>query len=824
VRVDLRAINVRGGAPSPSDIILSHAARRERRMSEITAIANEKALKDLEFERMRSLVLAHASSPLGEEALRALRPSADRAEIEAAVDEVNEAIGFLERRGRFSLGAIRDLALLLRRARDSAFLDGEEFLEVLHTIDGTREIRAQLAGEEGTPRLRAHADRLTGGGDALRRQIVRVLDERGDVRDDASANLKDLVRRSRTLESRLETKLRAVIDRHPELISEGVITRRRGRLVIPIRSGATGAMDFVVHDRSSSGQTLYAEPTALVAENNQLAELSGEVRDEIRRILRELTEAFVAAEPALLRDRAVLAHLDSLFARASYAGAHRCAFPTLGRRILLRDARHPLLSAESVVPITFSLGDRHRMTVITGPNTGGKTVTLKTVGLLALMVQSAIPIPASPDSELPILFRVRTDIGDEQSIEQSLSTFSAHMVNLISILREASAGDLVLLDELGAGTDPEEGAALGLAMLEDLLESGALVAASTHLTPLKFFAVRHPEIQTASMEFDLETLSPTFRVIEGLPGKSNAFAIAERLGLGGELVRRARDFRTHGEIRAEDIIEELHRERSALARLREDADRERGEMRRFREEYERKLGRLEEQKETELSTRLRALEASLRDGQRRLEEILARANADARADVTRRGLQDVSALREELRERRGDLERGGEDARIDPGSVEAGQLVCVSSLAADGRVVHFDEGGKVIVDLDGIRVTTELDDLAPPRGRDDSETPRERRRARVRRPRPESVPLQLNVRGKTVAEALRELEDYLDQLLLADIRSASVLHGKGTGTLRNAVHAYLGSCSFVATYGFAPPNQGGEGVTVFELAGDEGRD
>jgi len=792
-------------------------------MNEATAIANEKALRDLEFERMREIVQSYATSSLGEEAIRSLVPTADRAVIDRGIAEVGEAISYLETRGAFSLGPVRDLAPLLRRGRESAFLDGEEFLVVLQTIDGAREIRQRLDDVEGFPRLSEHAGRLTGGGETLRTKIVRVLDERGDVRDDASAELKSLTRRARTMESRLETKLRSLIDRHPELISEAVITRRRGRVVVPIRSGATGAMDFVVHDRSASGQTLYAEPTALVTENNQLAELTGEIRDEIRRILRELTETFVDAEPALLRDRAVLAHLDSLFARASFAGAYRCAFPTIGRRITLRSARHPLLQRETVVPITLSLGNRQRMTVITGPNTGGKTVTLKTLGLLTLMVQSAIPIPASPDSEVTIVSKIRTDIGDEQSIEQSLSTFSAHMVNLISILRESDAKTLVLLDELGAGTDPEEGAALGLAMIEALLESDALVAVSTHLTPLKFFAVRHPEIQTASMEFDLETLSPTFHVIEGLPGKSNAFVIAERLGLDSGLVARAREYLTHGEIRAEDIIEELHRERQALAKHREEAEADRAEMRGLRTEYERKLASFEEERERDLAGRLRELEDSLREGQRTLEEILARARADARSEAVREGLHEVAELRSRASERRDRLERTDEGA-FDASTVEPGQRVRVRSLDADGRVVHVDADGRVSVDMDGIRVATGIADLGPPRGGARQESPRERRRTRVRRPRPEHVPLQLNVRGKTVAEALRDVEEYLDQLLLADMRSASVLHGKGTGTLRNAVQAYLASCSFVSSYGVAPPNQGGDGVTVFDLKGEEAGD
>ena len=784
---------------------------------ETLRVADDKALRDLEFERMRQIVKGYASSSLGEEAIDRLDPTSDREAIETGITEVEEAIGYLEGHDRFSLGPVRDLAPLLSRAKESVLLDGEEFLVVLRTIDGTRELRDRLAEEEDAVRLREHASRLTGGGDRLRTSIVRALDERGNVRDDATPELKALVRRSRTIESRVETKLRALIDRHPELISETVVTRRRGRLVVPIRSGATGAMEFVVHDRSASGQTLYAEPTALVSDNNQLAEISGQIRDEIRRILRELTETFLSSEAALLRDRAVLAHLDSVFARAGFAGAYRCAFPRLGTTIALRGARHPLLPRDSVVPVTLSLGGAQRMTVITGPNTGGKTVTLKTIGLLTLMVQAAIPIPASPDSEVAIVSRVRTDIGDEQSIEQSLSTFSAHMKNLVRILGDADVDSLILLDELGAGTDPEEGAALGLAILEALLESQAYVASSTHLTPLKLFAIQHPEIKTASMEFDLETLSPTYRVIEGIPGRSNAFVIAERLGLSSDLVARARAFLSHGEIRAEDIIDELHRERQALARRREEAERDRVDVRRMRSEYERKLADFEQAAEVEMDGRLGDLETALRDGQTRLERILAEANAAARAEVVRNGLHEVAELRDEMKRRKEDLDRADEAETLDPASLEVGQLVRVRSLASDGSVAQIDPGGRVVVDLNGIRVTTDTADLTPPKRRHREEAPP--KRSRVRRPRSAQVPLQINVRGKTVSEALREVEAYLDQLLLADIRSASILHGKGTGTLRAAIHAYLGSCAFVACFDFAPPNQGGEGVTVFELGG-----
>jgi len=784
-------------------------------------IVNEKTLRDLEFDRLKGVVKEHATSSLGEEAVDRLAPTVDRGAIDRGVAEVNEAIAFLGDRGRFSLGGVRDLVPVLQRAKESAYLDGEAFLDVLRTIEGTLAVRGSLVDQEEWPLLAAIAERLTAGGQELGRSIRRTIDERGAVREDASRKLSELTNRRKALERRIEERLQTLIDRRPEVISEPVITRRGGRLVVPIRSGAVGAMEFVVHDRSGTGQTLYAEPTSLVSENNAVSELAEEIRAEIRRILRELTDAFLAAEPSFLRDRAILSHVDSLFARGSYAIADRCAFPQFGKRIVLRNARHPLLPMDRAVPISLSLGRDARMAVITGPNTGGKTVTLKTIGLLTLMAQSAIPIPASPDSELMIVSRVRSDIGDEQSISQNLSTFSAHMRNIVSLLEEADAETIVLLDELGAGTDPQEGAALGLAVVEALLESEAIVAISTHLTPLKYFAIRHPNVKTASMEFDVESLSPTFRVIEGIPGRSNAFIIAQQLGLPVERIDRARSFLSKGEIRADDILDELERERQAMRRHREAAEHDRAEAKRLRETYDRKLADFEREKQGALSERFKRFDRFLRDGQRRLEEILAAANAGATPEETREGLRDVVSLREESTERQADARRlvGGE--ALPPELVEPGALVYVRSVAADGRIVLVGAQGRVTVDLDGVRVTTGPEDLAPAQGRSSKAAPPMRKRLRVRRPRPDRVPLQLNVRGMTVSEALREIDGYMDRLLRADVRRASILHGKGTGALREAIGAYLSSCSFVSSHGFAPPNLGGEGVTEFELVAEE---
>ena len=785
-----------------------------------SVVAIDKTLRDLEFDRVKAIVRQHASCSLGEEAVDALVPISDREAIESAMDEVREAMKFLSVHGRFSLGAVRDLAPLIARAKTSAALDGEAFAVVLNTIEGTLQVKDTLTEHAEGPLLSRIAERLTAGGQTIRRSIHKAIDERGGVREDATSELSQLTRKRKTIEGRIESKLQGFIDRNTELIAEPVISRRRGRLVVSIRSGAVSAMEFIVHDRSATGQTLYVEPPGFVPENNLVNQLDSGIREEIRRILRELTVEFLEAETAFLRDRAILAHFDSTFARADYAIQAHCDFPSLGKVISLRSARHPLINADVVVPVSLSLGEGSRMMVLTGPNTGGKTVSLKTIGLLVLMTQAAIPIPASPDSELPLITSVRTDIGDEQSIAQNLSTFSAHMTNIVSIIGEADVDSLVLLDELGAGTDPQEGAALGLAVIEALLESNALTCVSTHLTPLKYFAIRHPEVKTASMEFDVKTLSPTYRVVEGVPGRSNAFIIAQQLGFPEERIERARSFLSQGEIRADDILDELERERQAMRTQRVAAERDRSQAASIRESYERQLTAFEDEKESALSDRFKALDRFLREGQQRMETLLASSKQSASDSAQREHLREISALREETRQRQQEASTLRHSDSLDPIELEVGAAVHVRSLATDGRIVQISDKGKIMVDMDGIRVQTEPTDLIAPRRRARKETSKSEKRTSVRpkRLRSKQVPLELDVRGLTVNEALRQVAEYLDKLLLADIRKARILHGKGTGALRDAVQSYLGSCRFISAVRFAAPNLGGDGVTELEIS------
>ncbi len=775
-------------------------------------VANEKTLRDLEFGRVLRQIADFASSSLGAEAVIQLEPVADPQAIRTAAADVQEAMRFLTEHQRFSLGAVRDVVPLLERAKQPGALAGEDLLTIAMTIEGTERVRSVLRLDEVSPRLDALADRLSDQED-LRKAIAQAIDERGAVRDDATPELRELTTKRRSLETKIEKQLRAVIAQSPELISEPVLTRRQGRLVIPIRSGVAGSNRFVIHDRSATGQTLYGEPTSLIKDNNVIAELGGEIDEAKRRVRGMLTQRFLDREAPLRRDRLVLAYIDSLFARATFAETFRCAFPQTSHRVALRHARHPLLPKETAVPISISLDEKRRIVVITGPNTGGKTVTLKTIGLFVLMLQAGIPLPASPDSELPIVRRVRSDIGDEQSIEQNLSTFSSHVKNIVSILDEAHEDTLVLLDELGAGTDPQEGAALGLAILHRLLERNAQVIVSTHLTPLKYFAIRHPQVRTASMEFDTSTLMPTFRVIEGLPGKSNAFLIASKLAFPQELIEHARTFLSGGEIRAEDIIAELQQERRALADERAEAAAARQDADALRRRYEGELRRFRESKEEALSGRLRDAERFLRESQKEVEQLLAALRRKPSEDEAREAVHSISDLRDQADKL---LEPRSEEKHepLDPQEIAEGTAVFVRSLQASGRILGLGPGDQVLVDLGGARVRTAVADLSTTSKAVPAPAEEKPRRS-VRGAVPRRIPLQLDVRGMTVQEALRSVENYLDQLLLADIRAASVLHGKGTGALREAVRAYLSSCEFLSEVRAAAPRNGGDGVTEF---------
>lgn len=763
-------------------------------------VLNDRSFRDLELEKVLEIVASYSASSLGKEAIKNLRPSSDRGWITREFSlfaEMEEAV-----RAGFSPGPIHDLRPLLAEAEEHGVLPPQAFIPIAETLEAAADIAQAL----NHPRHPGLSSLVRGLSDQtpLITKIWRVFDERGEIREDATPKLRALFAERRTLVQEIHDALRRFLERHREHVQDPVITRRSGRYVVPLKTGAR-ALGAVIHEASGSGQTLFAEPAEAVPLNNRLREVEDEIDREKHRILLELTGLFLSSAAEIEEDLRILGQIDSLYARARFAQAWNAVVPKLldEPRIELWDARHPLLG-QRAVPISLSFGGEKPVVVITGPNTGGKTVTLKTLGLFCALFQAGIPVPASGKTALPVFEKIRTDIGEEQSIEQSLSTFSSHMKNIIGILAEGDERTLVILDELGAGTDPQEGAALALAILEHLLELGCLAAVATHLTPVKLFAVAHPRILSCSMEFDLETLSPTFRVLQGVPGQSCALIVAERLGLPKELVERARAKLTAGEIKAEEIIEELARERAAVRRLRANLEVEREALRKLRAEYERRLAALREKKAEALDRELRRLEEEIRSARKELSELIAQARASESAAARREILKKVEALAEKL------PERPTPPPPKTTRPLKVGDFVQVLPSGAVGVIVTLD-GEEAEVEVRGKRVTLPLSALAPAEA---APTPPAKPIVSI----PQHVELEISVRGLTVQEALRQVDLWLDRLLRAGFTTGRIIHGRGTGTLRQSIHEHLERLLFVKSFYLAPPEEGGDGVTIVELA------
>jgi DNA mismatch repair protein MutS2 len=788
----------------------------------MSEIVNSKTLRDLEFERVKALVAGYAASPLGRTALSTLAPTIQKEALSTELQSVAEMQRALEET-TFSLGEIGDLEPILNRARQTLMLEAEDFLQTLKTLQGARRCQAEIEQLQGNyPALRALAEKIDTFTE-LEGAIRRTFDEHGELRDDASPRLRQLNQRRRQLEERVERTLRALLNapQFASIIQEPVITRRSSRLVIPIKSALKGELECVVHDSSDSGQTLYVEPISVIAENNEIRELDSQIRDEKLRILQDLTAHLKGEARRIHETLAALARLDSLYGRARYALEFKAHAPQINTegRIKLINARHPLLDPGRVVPIDFSLDSPQQGAVITGPNTGGKTVSLKTVGLLTLMAQAGIPIPAEPTSEISLFEQVRSDIGDEQSIAQSLSTFSAHLRNLVGILAEVNPHTLVLVDELGAGTDPQEGAALGIAILRCLLRSGAKLIITTHFGALKHYAYQHDELKAYSVDFDVGTLSPTYRLLPGV-GASNAFVIAERLGLAPEVIADAHHFIAEGAVRAEDIIRQLQEEHRALAEERARLRTAVEEAERTKQIYEERQRRIEVEQREALSEELRALGDQLKSARRELEEMLHRARAAPQPEPLQSAFHNLVQTTQKIEDEQLRLERASAQEDGVPLTLETlqpGLHVRLKPLNAVGIVRQILDEGRVEVEVAGLRVRAQLADLR-------TAPPAEVHGPEQHRPVPQLIksdnpppPLELHVRGLTVSEALLLVERYLDQLLLSDRAQGVIVHGKGSGILRREVRKLLAQHPEVKQFASAPADRGGEGVTIFEL-------
>jgi DNA mismatch repair protein MutS2 len=785
---------------------------------------DKKSLDILEWPKVLERLETYAAFSASKELARELHPSTDPADIRRRQAETGEARRLLAARSGLTIGGAHDVRPDAEAARRGRVLEPQILLDIKATLIAAREfLRLLDRVREAYPALSGVAEGLKST-PGLVDAITRVLDDHGEVRDEASPRLAEIRQGLRAARDRLLEKLDRLVH-DPKLapmLQEPIVTQRDGRFVIPLRAEFKGRIKSLVHDQSSSGATLFVEPLSVVDLNNELRELELAERDEVRRILSELSALVGTQAEAIGSTVAALAAIDLALAKARYAdrlegvepeftGFRAVEGPSPGSTLHLAQARHPLLDPASVVPMDLALDEDTYALVITGPNTGGKTVALKTAGLLVAMAQAGLAIPALPGSRLSPFENVLADIGDEQSIEQSLSTFSAHVGTIRRILQVAGKHSLVLLDELGAGTDPQEGSALARAILGILLERGVTTLVATHYPELKLFAHNTPGVRNASVEFDLASLRPTYRLVIGLPGRSNALSIAERLGLDPQVIEAARRLVAPEEVDGQRLLDEIQRSRDEARLDRASAQAEHERARRLRAEHEARLAGVDEERRT-------ILEAARQEGRDQVEALRAELDSMRRrlAD-NRQPLEEVRQVRQELDELAELAPEPEAQGRPSPArELEPGDRVRVASLGMEGTVVRVTED-EVEIQLGRLRLRVGLEELlepakeeAPPRG------------AFSGGGRPElaveAPSLEIDVRGETVEEALESLERRLDAAFVAGLPFIRVIHGKGTGRLRQAIRQALKRNTYAASFESGSEAEGGEGVTIVRLA------
>jgi DNA mismatch repair protein MutS2 len=797
---------------------------------------HDKSLRTLEFPKVLARLAGESAFSVGRERVLALVPTSDLDEARRRLAFTTEAVRLIAEQPRVGLGGAQDVRTQILRASREGDLTAADLVLVqatLRSARGTSRLLQDLQPEV-YPQMRALGETLPAHPHLVRR-IEETINDEGEVLDSASPRLGRLRADVRAAGSRLQQRLRTLVGEFGNVLQESIVTMRQDRYVVPVKAEFRGRVRGIVHDQSASGATLFVEPLVVVELNNALRELQAQEQEEVERILREVSREIGLEAEAIGYAIEALAELDVQLTKARLAHALRCVEPKLNDegRIILHRARHPLLTGR-VVPIEFELGREWHMVVVTGPNTGGKTVALKTVGLLTLMAQAGLHVPAQDDSELAVFEDVFADIGDEQSIEQSLSTFSSHVTRIIEILHGVTAlrrrapdrppPALLLFDELGAGTDPDEGSALARSILTYLLDRRVPTVATTHYSELKAFAHEQKGAVNASVAFDIDTLSPTYELEIGLPGRSNALAIASRLGLDARIVRGARRLLGTAGVRMEGLLRDIEQERDAAVDERQQLEAGRAETDRQRAQLAEDRRRLEEE-------RVRVLDEARAQARRELDAVVAelaqvRAQAQSR-ELTRDGLDELRKQARRLEERVAPAPRpaGMRRQRVAPtaepeevaaGPLRVGDTVEVMSLGQVGEVLDLSaDHDEAEVQMGSMRVRARIADLRRVRGREPEESSRS---IVVLRPDRPAVSTQLDMRGWRVEDALEELETYLNDAVMSGVGSVRILHGKGTGALRTAVRQHLAKHPLVQSSAPAPQREGGDGVTVVELS------
>ena len=793
----------------------------------------EKSIRTLELPAVLEMLSARAVSEAAREKSRHIMPATDRQEVLRLLDETDAARERLGLYGSPSFSGVKDVSEPLARADRGGMLNTRELLNIAGLLTAARRVYEYDAERKGEATAIDRFFSALHTNKYLEDRIHGAILDEETIADTASAELLDIRRKMRIAASKGRQILQKIISSpsYAKVLQEALITQRDGRFVVPVKAECKGSLPGLVHDISSSGATLFVEPMGVVQANNELKELEAREEKEIERILRELSAQCADAMEYILLDYDMLVHLDMIFSRAQLSYTMNASRPEVVRKgaISLKRARHPLLDQAKAVPVTVELGGDYDTLVITGPNTGGKTVTLKTLGLLCLMAQCGLHIPADSGSTVRVFDRILADVGDEQSIEQSLSTFSAHMSNTVEILRQADDDSLILFDELGAGTDPVEGAALAIAIIQEARNQGAIIAATTHYAELKTFAMTTAGVENASCEFDVQTLRPTYRLLVGIPGKSNAFAISRRLGLDESVIADAKAQMDSESLRFEDVLAQLEEKRQRLEKAQTEANR----LWQQREEDARKARIFREQMEKAKENARAKGEAEakriVREAQQKTEEIFAQLDELRKQQTRAANFQQMNdakaAIRHDLKEAEAVLHSRDEEAEAPAPSrpIAVGDLVELAGVKTAATVLNVNGDGSMLLQAGKMKMTVKAGQVRLLESAEEIEKRKKQATAAQRKNVSPKIQLaaraasELDIRGMETLEAESVVENYIDAAVMAKLGTVTIIHGKGTGALRKAVHEMLKRNRAVKSFRLGRYGEGEAGVTVVEL-------
>lgn len=788
---------------------------------------NNKSIKILEYNKIIEMLKAGAASEMTRQVISEIKPLTDIYEIRHLLQQTTEAVKVIVVKGNPPMSAFYDIAPALMRARKGGALTMQQLLQISYNMRTARTMSAFLEKDlTEIPALTAIREVISVNRD-LENEITRCILSEDEMADNASPELRSIrrsiVRQNEAIKAKMNHMLGSAENK--TLLQDSIVTMRDGRYVIPVKQEHRSKFPGIVHDQSSTGATLFIEPQVIVNMNNELKQLFLDEKKEIDRILAELSDRVAENYHGLYNNQKLLVELDYIFAKGKLSLSYRGEEPHISDEGILdlKQARHPLLDQKKAVPINASLGRDYSTLIITGPNTGGKTVTLKTAGLLSMMAASGLHIPASSESIIPVFEDIFADIGDEQSIEQSLSTFSSHMNNIVNIVDRAGQGCLVLLDELGAGTDPTEGAALAIAVLEKLRANGALIFATTHYTELKKYAISTAGVQNASMEFDVETLSPTYRLTIGIPGKSNAFEISRKLGLSESIIDKARELLEGRDIEFEDVIAALEDDRKRAEEERDQAIALNIAMKKQKQELEQREAEIKQKKSEILAKAreeareiVREAKDTTREVQKELRELNRIDSIAERNKVFDEGRRKLRNLEGRYREK---TVKQVNNKPVKASDLKTGNRVKVLSLDQNGEIMTLpDDKGNLTVQMGILRATVNIKDIMLiDEVKKQKASPKQRNYSSMYQAKAMNMSTTINVRGQNLDDAVMNVDKYLDDAFMAGLKEVTVIHGRGEGILRTGLQQMMKRHKHVKAFRKGAYNEGGDGVTIVQL-------